>query len=159
VFASTPVSLGGPDVMSPPNFVTAADLDGDGRVEILSANGSWYARGQLAIFSQTTPGAFDPVPRILWSPPAKGTWFLSIAVGDLDRDGNLDLVCANQTDSNYAVFYQTHPGEFATPPLPLGDSSVTHFAESVIVADVDGDGDPDLVTGSQSGVRVFWNSH
>src|SRR5262245_10382162 len=77
----------------------------------------------------------------------------SVAVGDLNNDGFPDLVTSGQrvndpTDvhTGVFVFINNHNGTFQTPPVPYAtDGYAASPWESVAIADVDGDGKPDLV--------------
>jgi hypothetical protein len=147
-FASTPLALGGFGVTSGAISVVAADLDGDGDLDLASANES--GRGNdLTVFFQTSPGSFA-VPIALGGPGLTDR-ASSVTAADLDEDGDLDLVSANASRSNMTVFFQTSPGSYDGVPLSLGGFGVTSGAFSVAAADLDGDGDLDLVSANPSG--------
>ncbi|MBI1850520.1 MAG: VCBS repeat-containing protein, partial [Planctomycetes bacterium] len=140
VFDPVPQVLGDSSTTNRPQSVIAADLDGDGDMDLVCAN---FGSNDLAVFFQTSPGHFDPVPRIVGS---RSTTYGpdSVIAADIDADGDLDLVCANASGDNLAVFFQTSPGNFDPVPRILGNSSTTSGPRSVIAADLDGDGDLDL---------------
>jgi hypothetical protein len=73
---------------------------------------------------------------------AAGSFPGAVAAADLDGDGDLDLVCANEGSGDVIVYYQDAPRSFrAAAPLALGAAP-----RSLAAADLDGDGDADLVT-------------
>ena len=74
----------------------------------------------------------------------------SVAVGDLDRDGDLDLVTANNRGDNISVLLNEGGGTFASQV----NYSVGSSPNSVAVGDLDGDGDLDLVTDNWSSNNV-----
>ena len=82
----------------------------------------------------------------------------SVATADLDGDGDQDLVSANQFGDNLTVFFQLSPGSFAAAPLALGGSATTNAPVSVAAADLDEDGDQDLVSANFDGnnLTVFF---
>ncbi|MBL0193710.1 MAG: VCBS repeat-containing protein [Myxococcales bacterium] len=80
----------------------------------------------------------------------------SVALGDVDGDGNLDLVVANEYSDAVSVLVNGGTGTFATPvDYPTGT-----LPSSVALGDVDGDGKLDLVVANSGGntVSVLVNS-
>ncbi len=134
----------------------AADLDGDCNLDLASAN---FDGDDLTVFFQTAAGSFDPIPLVLGgSPTTEGPFFLAAA--DLDGDGDLDLASANFEGHDLTIFFQDGPRSFDPSPLVLGDSMTTVNPYSVAAADLDGDGDQDLVStnvGSHD-LTVFFQS-
>ena len=84
------------------------------------------------------------------SGPAVGT---SIAAGDVDRDGFMDIVLGS-LDRGLTTFVNTGPSSFTADP-DFGGTSV----RAVALGDVDGDGDLDLVEGRSGnfGDRIWFN--
>ena len=96
----------------------------------------------LKVFWQTDAGVFD----------AESSEFPTGALGnyrclavDLDGDKDMDLVSANINfqSQNLTLLYQTRPGVFTLASEPLLTDGAP---QSVTAADLDGDGDIDLVT-------------
>ncbi len=71
-----------------------------------------------------------------------------IAAGDLDDDGDLDLVAANL--SGFSTLLR-NDGDLVFTPLPLVEGRFRHVA----IIDVEGDGDRDVVLSTGIGVPVF----
>lgn len=68
----------------------------------------------------------------------------AIAVADLDGDGLDDIVVADQVTGTVRVFFQTPAGEFEELD-PALEPSFENFPTALRIADVDGDGRPDIV--------------
>ena len=86
-------------------------------------------------------------------------------LADLDGDGFLDLVINNADwdtlDEDKAILLYRNPGpdriEEPWPAVELYRSPEFYGKEQVAVADLDGDGRPDIVAQSEDLVHLFWN--
>jgi len=131
-----------------PEGVHAADMDGDGDVDILSASTNedviaWFANN----------GAPDPeFTELVVSASTGGP--VSLATVDLDRDGDQDVVAAALTEDVIA-WYENDGGRTPTF-LKRVIRTKADAARSVAVADFDGDGDMDLVAGSSRDDNISW---
>ena len=150
VFQASPGVFASRLVLTPPNStqfasVKAADLDGDADLDVVAVEPGISDAGSLRVFLQTSAGSFSLPPLELREPDTmqRPAFF---AAADLDGDGDLDLATANSVSNNLTVFFQTAAGSFATSPLVLGGVGVTDGASSIAAADLDGDGDLDLVS-------------
>jgi hypothetical protein len=71
---------------------------------------------------------------------------LSVAVGDFNKDGNSDLVTANNATNNVSLLLGNGDGTFgAATYFGVGSSPYT-----VAVGDFNGDGNSDLATANQT---------
>jgi hypothetical protein len=84
----------------------AADLEGDGRAELLAAVPGADA---LVVFRRPGPSEGFAIPAELRA----GLGPVRIALGDLDGDGDLDLVSANQVSRDLSLFLGDGAGGFA----------------------------------------------
>ncbi|HET8945944.1 MAG TPA: FG-GAP-like repeat-containing protein, partial [Candidatus Polarisedimenticolia bacterium] len=91
----------------------------------------------VVILGTGTGGLGAPVT---WS---AGDPHTTIAAGDLNEDGHLDLILNNRLGTNVSVLYGVGNGTFILPSRYASGNS----PEGIAVADVDGDGRPDLVVG------------
>jgi len=121
--------------------VAVADLDGDRQPDLLAV---LQDDDELAVLRGTGPGEFDPPVRYAVGPaPA------SLALGDLDEDGLLDVVVASGDGSVSLLGNDGEGGLASLDTLELEEDPL-----SVLLVDVDGDRHLDLVTGN--GPRVFF---
>ncbi len=133
-----------------PTDVQTADLDGDGRLDVITiamvSSSMSQREGHLVVRRQTAPGVFTaPQTYIV------GVYPWKLAVADIDGDGAPDLVLtdAGQTtvgSSDGAVWLLTQDpanrGTFLPPQLVMETSSKPY---GIAVGDVNGDDVPDLV--------------
>jgi hypothetical protein len=138
-FQNSPSYMG---VGSGARAVAAADLNGDGRADIATANSY---DGTVSVLG--TSGPRD------W---AAGPGADAIAVADINHDGKPDLVTANFGDGTVSVLPNTGNGTFGLArKFAAGGSSY-----AVAVGDFNGDGLPDVVTAGYytSTVTVLLNA-
>ncbi len=136
-----------------PTSVAIMDLDGDGRPELIVTNGN---AGTVSVFKNTSQsGSLSFASKQDFN---TGTNPQGVAVADLDGDGKPDLVIANGSASTISILQNN--GSFGmisfTPKIDFGTGGITLM---VSIADMDGDGKPDLVFANNStpGVTMLRN--
>jgi len=77
----------------------------------------------------------------------------SVALGDLDGDGDLDAMVANNGQPN-TVWTNDGNGTFTNSGQALGNSS----SFSVALGDLDDDGDLDAMVANQNQPNIVWNN-
>jgi FG-GAP-like repeat len=132
-----------------PEAVTAGDVNGDGKADIVTAvtrdaEVSVLLGNGTGGFSHA-PGSPFPLDLAIVSP-------MSIAVGDVSGDGKPDIATANATD-DISILLGNGSGGFAlspSGPIPTGS-----FPRSLAIADLDGANALDLVVANRDSHSVM----
>lgn len=123
--------------------ITACDLDGDGRSDLIFTN----TTGAISVMRNTSNGvliSFDVIQNFTAGSGSNG-----VATGDFDGDGKPDLVISNAFSSLLSVLRNTStPGtiSFATKV----DFGADVGQSDIAVSDIDGDGKPDIAVPNQT---------
>jgi glucose/arabinose dehydrogenase len=136
-----------------PHSIRSGDLDGDGHLDLVTAN---ERSDDVSVLLGTGDGTFEDAVAYPVGHVPKG-----VAVADVDGDGDDDVVAAD-TAGNYndgpgnrggdLVSVLLGDGRGALSPAETYLAGLTPFA--VAVADVTGDGAPDLLTANWHGGTV-----
>ncbi|MBN2294067.1 MAG: VCBS repeat-containing protein [Pirellulales bacterium] len=87
-----------------PLAVELGDLDSDGDLDIIVANGG---ENTLSRLGNLGDGTFERLPRLF-----VGFGPSDLALGDLNNDGDLDIVAANTTDNTVSILLSNGMGGF-----------------------------------------------
>jgi phosphodiesterase/alkaline phosphatase D-like protein len=139
-----------------PQGIATGDMDGDGKPDLVTANNGAATISVLLNTSSTggNPTFATKVDLTTGSLPFR------VAIGDLDRDGELDIVTTNQTGNSISVFHNTGPSPGSVSFAAKVDFTVANDARGLALGDFDGDGRPDIAVGNynNNAVSVFRNT-
>ena len=128
--------------------VDAADLDGDGDLDVLSASPE---DSKIAWYENLGGGTFGSQQVITISLPG-----VSVAQAvDLDGDGDVDVLTEDNNEDK-VVWLENQGGGTFNPGQTLYEAS-NEYVEEVCAADVDGDGDPDVLVVTED--QTYWVRH
>jgi len=114
--------------------VAAADLNGDSRQDLAVVT---YT-DKLAVLLGNGDGTFRPLPAVALAGNS------SPAIADFNKDGKMDIVVVDYNSQTAQVLFGAGDGTFPTSVRYL----LSSLANSVLVSDVDWDGNPDIVIGA-----------
>lgn len=128
--------------------VHAADIDGDSDIDVLSASS-----GDNKIAWHENDGAANPhfTEQVITTNAEDAR---SVHAVDIDGDGDTDVLSASRGDDTIAWY----ENDGSTDPV-FTEHVITNTAsltESVYPADIDGDGDTDVVFGSVGDDKIAW---
>jgi hypothetical protein len=165
-----PFPPGAPLETSGYNAPAAGDLNGDGRLDLVvgvlggAFNPVKTSTANLYELDQSAPNVWSLVTTHLLDGVDLGAEAIP-AVGDIDGDGDLDLVVGTKIEPNNprtgGLYWFENVGSLTAPALRLrGHLTVLPvFHNAPALGDLDGDGLPDLVVGQfQDAVAWYHNS-
>jgi len=117
-----------------PRDVVAVDMDGDGHLDLVTAN---YEGRSVSILRNRGDGTFDAATN---HPVAAGTPY-ALAAGDLDGDGDVDLAVTLETSTTVTILLNLGNGSFDVRTYTSGGPLL-----DIALGDMDGDGDLDVIT-------------
>lgn len=133
--------------------IEAADIDGDGKLDLITASG-----GGVGIWFNTTPtgGAISFANPVNYGLDAN---VADMMISDVDGDGKPDIVTANNGSNSVSILRNT-----ARPGI-INDSSMATYvllplqaaANHITIRDLDGDNKPDIIVSADSGIAILKN--
>ncbi|WP_197076643.1 FG-GAP-like repeat-containing protein [Hymenobacter terrenus] len=138
--------------------VRVGDLDGDGDLDFVTSSGLYRSfqliPGKINVRINDGTGNFTAAPDI--TVPQGPT---SVALGDVDADGDLDVVSANYggfggAGNTVSICLNNGTGLFSSP----SNIVVGPYPKRLVLGDIDGDSDLDLVIYGGTLFQVLFNN-
>jgi hypothetical protein len=127
------------------NDIALGDLDGDGDLDAVVAN---YDDQAEDVYLNDGTGRFTAHPD---SPTFGAGRSSTVALGDLDGDGDLDAIVSNAEGQAEDVYLNDGTGCFATHRTFGGGNSL-----DIVLGDVDGDGNLDALVANFGAPHTVW---
>ena len=127
-----------------PNFIAAGDIDGDGNIDLI-ADSNGPGNDPTTILWNDGSGNFSQGVSL-----TSGWGFGGVALGDMDGDGDLDVLRCNYFSNGVYFFRNNGDRTFEAGIFYSGGGGCV----SVEFVDIDGDGDLDFVTVDKFGGKI-----
>lgn len=148
-----------PDPSAAANFhvtdIQSADINGDGRADLVlgyTREQPYYAGYFLQVLIQRPDGSFVDETAARFGPDAFNPtgnagqgWPKELTLSDLDGDGRVDILLEPRWPGQERLFLQRPDGRFVWQDFGVA------FGDSLMVADLDGDGVTEIVSLGNSG--------
>jgi gliding motility-associated-like protein len=131
--------------------IFAADMDGDGDMDMVTASANndridWYE-------NDGAPNPNFTITNVATS--ADGA--RCIFVADMDNDGDMDIISASKSDNTIAWYENDGAANPDFTAINIYTSALIAF--SVYAADMDNDGDMDIISGSTGDAKIIWHEN
>ena len=127
--------------------VSCADLDGDGDADVLSASDS----DEKIVWYENRGGGEFTAERVI---ATEAESVSSLFAADLDGDGDMDVLAAIVGGGGKIAWYENRGGGEFTAERVI--TTEVRSPESVFAADLDGDGDMDVLSASSVDDKIAW---
>jgi predicted nucleotidyltransferase len=161
-FDSTPINVSSPATGHVNGGVAWGDFDNDGDLDVLANGGEGATTYQLRVYKNNGNGTMDPAP-IEVAGRDLGLRLGSVAWGDFDNDGDLDILTNGfRSNHNLRVFKNNGNGTFDPTEIDVDGPGFGLSDGTVAWGDFDQDGDLDILVSGFNGtnrqLRVYKNN-
>lgn len=130
------------------SFITINDMDGDGDLDLAFSS---FTDHTIGWFENLDGNGTFGTDEILSNKAERAKCVISY---DFDDDGDIDILSASQSDDKIAVYENlSGTGDFENEQIIT--SSINN-PNKIITADIDGDGDLDVIASSRSDAKLTW---
>lgn len=136
----------------PASSVFVADIDGDNLKDVICASRN-STNNKITWYKNMGGGVISTTENIITINNVKN--IESVFVGDMDNDGDIDILSASELDGKVAIYENTGAGSF-NPQKVI--SNLTGAVMSIASVDIDGDNDMDIISSTRliSSGNVVW---
>jgi len=140
-----------------PQSIFSTDIDGDGKPDLVVANGDGNS---MEVYQNTSTNENISFSRVYTFTMPSGYYPVAITAGDLDGDGRPDVVVANYGQPKLAIFRNTSTTGSVSFAAPSAYQAIPTYCTGMVISDCNGDGKPEIVLASagSSKVSLFQNT-
>ncbi|MFA6320698.1 MAG: FG-GAP-like repeat-containing protein, partial [Candidatus Omnitrophota bacterium] len=144
-----------PEVLDGSSDIKFCDINNDGAVDIVTANNAVIGDSTLSsrIYLNNGSGVFSDATDALM--PASGEYCEVLDLGDIDRDGDIDLVVAGYNQN--IILINDGAGVFEDKTVELMPTNYFH-SKDIKLGDLNGDGYLDLIILGESNASLLLNN-
>jgi hypothetical protein len=162
IYKNTTPSFGSPtfsflttiNTGSNPHFIKCADLNNDGKLDLVTGN--FYGNNISVIKNTSTLGNISFQSSINISSGTGTSYCQGISLSDFDNDNRIDIGVCNRGNDNISVFKNTSiSGTFnSTSFAPQVFFSVNTAPNNLFASDLDGDGKLDIIVSNNGSNNI-----
>ena len=130
-----------------PSGIAMGDITGDGKPDLLTANGPGYS---VSLLAGTGTGSFQAPVTYQFSTRSLP---LDVAAADFNADGRLDILAVNAGSNDLMTLQNLGNGSFQPATYPVGPGA-SFIPTGLAISDVNNDGKPDVVTANRGNNTV-----